>query len=73
MAGSLSGIRLIGGTYHARIGVPKDVQGILGRWQFQESLRTGDIADARKIAPPIHFDIEQGLGGSMTSVTGGPD
>jgi hypothetical protein len=53
LAGTFPNIKLIGGRWYVYIAVPRDAQSAIGKKSFTQSLGTGDLQDAKKLAPPI--------------------
>jgi len=67
MAGTAPNIVLRKGTYYVRVQVPTDVQPILGKREFWESLRTSNFHDAKKAAPPIIAKFKREIAAARNS------
>jgi len=59
------------GTYYVRVQVPADVQSVLGKREFWESLKTSNFHDAKKAAPPIIAKFKREIAAARNSAYGG--
>jgi hypothetical protein len=71
MAGTAPNIVLRKGTYYVRVQVPVDVQSILGKREFWESLRTSNFHDAKKASLPIIAKFKREIAAARNSAYGG--
>lgn len=59
------------GTYYVRVQVPADVQSILVKREFWESLKTSNFHDAKKAAAPIIAKFKREIATARNSAYGG--